>query len=224
MALVHRLTNQLHPLPPDPTNLEPTDTDVIRLSVDWHAVVLRDGMAVIGMRPDQGTHDPYFGYAEVYLRSTYLDAILLGLLQNHRLTHLEVIATLDSAKTTAMADLEQQISTFRHQIWAQHLTPHGTPNKLLTVYQSQHTLRERFEQLLTEISDFNRLTRDDESHHANSAIVVLTLLTVPADISLAILEVLQTSSPSWPPPVSFLRPSFSAHAPRVSPYAHYAAA
>jgi hypothetical protein len=183
--------------PPDPKNLEPADDEVIRLSSDWHAVVLRDGMGVVGIRADQGRDDPFFGYAELYLRSIYLDAILLGVLQKQGLTRLEerLATALDASVSATMATLEQEVSSFRHRLWAQHLTPHGIPNHLLTAYQKQHALRERFEQILTEISDFNRLTRDDESRRVNGAVVVFTLVTVPAGIALALLQVLETSEP-----------------------------
>ena len=183
--------------PPDPQNLEPANDEIIRLSVDWHAVVLRDGMGVVGMRPDQGRDDAFFGYAELYLRSIYLDAILLGMLQQQGLTHLEerMAAALDSSLSATMSELEREVSSFRRRLWAQHLTPHGAPNQLLSAYQRQHALRERFEQILTEISDFNRLTRDDESRNVNSAAVVFTLLTVPAGIALALLQVLETDEP-----------------------------
>ncbi|MDP4505860.1 hypothetical protein [Nonomuraea turcica] len=183
--------------PPDPKNLEPADSEILRLSSDWHAVVLRDGMGVTGVRPDQGQNDPFFGYAELYLRSIYLDAVLLGMLQKQGLTHLEerMAAALDSSLSTTMAELEREVSSFRHQLWAQHLTPHGTPNRLLTAYQRQHVLRERFEQILTEINDFNRLSREDENRQVNSAVVVFTLVTVPAGIALALLQVMETNEP-----------------------------
>jgi hypothetical protein len=56
-------------------------------------------MGVVGMRPDQGRDDAFFGYAELYLRSIYLDAVLLGMLQKQGLTHLEehMATALDSA-------------------------------------------------------------------------------------------------------------------------------
>lgn len=183
--------------PPDPKNLEPADSDVIRLSSDWHAVVLRDGMGVVGVRADQGRGDPFFGYAELYLRTIYLDAILLGLLQKQGLTQLEerLTAAFDTSMSAAMARLEQDVSSFRHRLWAQHLTPHGTPNRLLVAYQGQHSLRERFDQILTEISDYNRLARDDDNRHVNSAAVVVTLVTVPAGIALALLQVMETDDP-----------------------------
>ncbi|WP_326637721.1 hypothetical protein OG884_27880 [Streptosporangium sp. NBC_01755] len=183
--------------PPDPKNLEPANNEIIRLSSDWHAVVLRDGMGVIGLRTDQGRDDPFFGYAELYLRSIYLDAVLLGMLQKQELTRLEerMAGALDSSLAATMAKLEREVSSFRHRLWAQHMTPHGIPNRLLSAYQRQHALRERFEQLLTEIGDFNRLTRDDENRHVNSAVVVFTLITVPAGIALALLQVLETDEP-----------------------------
>ncbi|GLW10224.1 hypothetical protein Misp01_53520 [Microtetraspora sp. NBRC 13810] len=183
--------------PPDPKSLEPADSEIIRLSSDWHAVVLRDGMSVVGVRADQGQDDPFFGYAELYLRSIYLDAVLLGMLQKQALTSLEerMASELDSSLSVTMAELEREVSAFRHRLWAQHLTPHGTPNRLLTAYQRQHVLRERFEQILTDISDFNRLTRDDESRHVNSAVVVFTLVTVPTGIALALLQVLEPNGP-----------------------------
>jgi hypothetical protein len=191
-AMASRTTHADYP--PDPKNLEPADSDVIRLSIDWHAVVLRDAMAVTGLRPDQGAGDVFFGYADLYLRSIYLDAILLGILQNQALTHLEARMTtaLDSATTTTTTHLEREVSTFRHQLWSQHLTPRRAPNQLLAAYHREHALRERFEQILTEISDHNRLVRDDETQRVNSAVVLFTLVTVPAGIALALLQVLDT--------------------------------
>ncbi|ACZ85383.1 hypothetical protein [Streptosporangium roseum] len=183
--------------PPDPQNLKPTGNEIIRLSSDWHAVVLRDGMGVVGIRPDRGRDGAFFGYAELYLRSIYLDVILLGMLQKQGLTRLEgrMAAALDSSLSATMAELEREVSSFRHRLWAQHLTPHGTPNRLLAAYQCQHALRERFEQILTEINDFNRRTREDENRHVNSAVVVFTLVTVPSGIALALLQVLETNEP-----------------------------
>ncbi|MEU8272507.1 hypothetical protein AB0B89_35820 [Sphaerisporangium sp. NPDC049002] len=176
--------------PPDPKHLEPANDEIIRLSVDWHAVVLRDGMGVVGVRPDEGPNDRFFGYAELYLRSIYLDAVMLGLLQSQGLKHLEqrMVAALDTNLATTMAQLEREVGSFRRRLWAQHLTTHGIPNRLLAAYQRQHGLRERFDQILTEISDFNRLTREDETRHVNSAVVVFTLITVPAGIALALLR------------------------------------
>jgi hypothetical protein len=49
--------------------------------------------------------------------------------------------------------------------------------------------------VLTEIGDFNRLTRDDENRYVNNALVLFTLITVPASLALALLQALGSHSP-----------------------------
>jgi hypothetical protein len=56
----------------------------------------------------------------------------------------------------------------------------GVPSQLLGAYQRQHRLRDRFDQVLMEISDFNRLNRETEKRYVNNALVLFTLITVPA--------------------------------------------
>ncbi|HEY9469647.1 MAG TPA: hypothetical protein VIQ76_08525 [Propionibacteriaceae bacterium] len=198
-ALASRTT--LADFPPDPRNLEPTDNDIIRLSVDWHGALLRDGIGFVGLRPDRGENDPFFGYAELYARSIYLDAVLLGLLQKQAIDRLEerLVTVLDGHppdnRDGRMAELERDVGRFRHLLWRQHLTTHGIPNLILAAYHRQHALRDRFDQILTEIADFNRLARDDENRHVNSATVLFTLTTVPAGIALGVMQVLGSQRP-----------------------------
>ena len=131
------------------------------------------------------------------MRSIYLDAILIGLLQEHGISALEdaLVTVLDHPVASALADLEQRVTRFRHELWWQHLSAHGTPNQLLGAYQRQHRLGERFGQVLTEISDFNRLKRDDENRYINNAVVLFTLVTVPVSIALALLQALGSPNP-----------------------------
>jgi hypothetical protein len=200
-ALASRTNATDHP--PDPQHL-PTaqnsafaDLDYVRLSADWRGLILRDGLALVGCRPDLGARDSFYNYAELYVRSIYLDAALIGLLQLHGISELEdaLASALDTRLVSTMADLERRVTLFRHELWWQHLSTHGIPNQLLGAYQRQHRLRERFDQVLTEISDFNRLTRDDEKRYVNNALVLFTLMTVPASLALALLQALGSHSP-----------------------------
>src|SRR3569833_20877 len=200
-ALASRTSFADHP--PDPRQL-PTvrnaglaDFDYIRLSADWRAAVLRDGLALVGCRADSGGQDPFFNHAELYGRSGYLDAVLIGMLQLHGISDLEnaLASALDAPLTSTMAELEQRGTLFRHELWWQHLSTHGIPNQLLGAYQRQHRLRERFDQVLTEISDFNRLTRDDEKRYVTTALILFTLITVPGSLALALLQALGSDSP-----------------------------
>ena len=199
-ALASRTSAAEHP--PDPHNLPSSphsqaDIDHVRLSADWRGVILRDGLALVGCRPDGGTRDPFYNHAELYVRSIYLDAVLIGILQMHGISDLEeaLAAALDTQLSSAMALLERKVTLFRHELWWQHLSTHGNSNRLLGAYQRQHRLRERFDQVLSEISDFNRLTRDDEKRYVNNALVLFTLITVPASLALALLQALGSRSP-----------------------------
>jgi hypothetical protein len=183
--------------PPDPKDrLDPRAR--IRLSADWTGLALRDGMALLGTRPDRGGSDPFYNHAELYTRSIYLDAVLLGLLQLHGITDLEdtLAAAFDTVRPeTDMARLEQRMIAFRHRLWWQHLGSHGTPNQIITALHHQHRLPERFEQILAEINDFNRLTEDDQSRHIGNYIILFTLLTAPTGLGLALLQALGHTSP-----------------------------
>lgn len=200
-ALASRTSGTDHP--PDPREVPgghrstSSDLDCIRLSADWRGLVLRDGIALVGCRPDVGAKDSFYNHAEVYVRSVYLDAVLIGILQLHGIGQLEdaLASALDDPPQPAMADLEQRVTIFRNELWWQHLSTHGVPNQLLGAYQRQHKLHERFDRVLTEISDFNRLARDNEKRHINNALVLFTLITVPVSIALALLQALGSHNP-----------------------------
>jgi hypothetical protein len=134
-------------------------------------------------------------HAALYTRTLYLDAIVLGLLQFQGITELEDALAVALDGSPAMGELEHQITLFRHQLWWKHLSTHGVPNQILGAFHRQRRLPERFEQILAEINDFNRLVRDDETRHVNSALVLFTLITVPAGIALALLQVLGSKDP-----------------------------
>lgn len=200
-ALASRTSGTDHP--PDPREVPggrhstSSDFDCIRLSADWRGLVLRDGVALVGCRPDDGAKDSFYNHAEVYVRSIYLDAVLIGILQLHGIGQLEdaLASALDDPPKPAMADLEQRVTMFRNELWWQHLSTHGVPNQLLDAYQRQHKLHERFDRVLTEISDFNRLARDNEKRHVNNSLVLFTLITVPVSIALALLQALGSHNP-----------------------------
>ncbi|GGU90057.1 hypothetical protein GCM10010182_00630 [Actinomadura cremea] len=179
--------------PPDPRITRLPEQERIWLSADWCGLVLREGMVLTGTRPDRGETDPYYNHAALYARTIYLDAILIGLLQLHGINQLEdtLAEALDGdAPADAMPRLERRIAAFRHQLWWQHLSAHGAPNQILEAFHRHHRLPDRFNQILAEINDFNRLTREDEARHVNGTVLLFTLATVPAGTALALLQVL----------------------------------
>lgn len=179
--------------PPDPADIRGHEQDRMRLSADWSGMILRDGMALAGTRPDRGADDPFFGHALLYARTIYADAIALALLQLQGITALEEeLADIPDALggDSAMEDLERQLTFFRHKLWWQHLTAHGIPNQILAAFHREHRMSERFGQILAEVSDYSRLAHDDQARDVSNSTVLFTVITVPAGIGLAVLQVL----------------------------------
>ncbi|WP_247694393.1 hypothetical protein [Streptomyces sp. B93] len=184
------------PLPPEVTGR--LLRDVIRISADWSALVLRQGAAFLGHRADNGEGD-FFDFGARHFRSVYLDALLLGTLQRDRIDELtdELSEVFDSARIARrVAALERNIAVFRSTYWRQHLTAHGPANDLLLAYQEQHRLPARFGEILAEAADYSRLVQTQESQQISGALGVLTILGLPLGTALGILQVLDDHSVS----------------------------
>ncbi|WP_049566717.1 hypothetical protein [Streptomyces sp. SBT349] len=184
--------------PPDPATVPGLTANALRISADWSALVLRQGTAFTGHRPDRGPGDPFYGYAELHVRSVYLDTLLFGMIQRSHIDQLtEDLADVFTGPGEAnrLTALERRIARFRSTYWRQHLTTHGTANDLLLAYQNQYRLPERFTEILAEAADHNRLIQTQESQQISGALGVLTILGLPLTTALTALQVLGYQSP-----------------------------
>lgn len=184
-------------LPAAPETLPELRANVWRISADWSALVLRQGAAFLGHRPDTGAGD-FYDFAEQNARTVYLDALLLGIAQGVHIDELtdDLSAVFEGpGLARRVADLEQRIARFRSTYWRQHLAAHGPANDLLVVYQAKHRLPERFEQILAEAADHARLVQTQESQQIAGALGVLTVLGLPLGTALSVLQVLGDSDP-----------------------------
>jgi len=111
--------------------------DRIRLSADWSALVLRDGV------------------------------VFLGQLQLHGISELE-----DQLSTAPTANRMHQLE---HAINAHH---------------QQHRLPDRFNQILSETRDFNKIMREDNNLGATNAALLFSFTTVPVGVALASLQLI----------------------------------
>lgn len=192
--LASRSTPEDFPLPPETADEQLKD--VIRISADWSALVLRQGTAFVGHRPDTGAGD-FFEFGALHSRTVYLDALLLGSLQRDHIDELtdELSAVFDSSRLARrVAALERNIAVFRSTYWRQHLTAHGPANDLLLAFQNQHRLPARFNEILAEAADYSRLVQTQESQQISGALGVLTILGLPLGTALSILQVLGDDS------------------------------
>jgi hypothetical protein len=192
--LASRSTPEDFPLPPETADEQLKHT--VRISADWSALVLRQGAAFLGHRPDTGTGD-FYEFGALHFRTVYLDALLLGSLQRDHIDELteELSGVFDSARLAhRVASLERNIAVFRSTYWRQHLTAHGPANDLLLAFQNQHRLPARFNEILAEAADYSRLVQTQESQQISGALGVLTILGLPLGTALSILQVLGDES------------------------------
>jgi hypothetical protein len=182
------------PLPPE--HLPDLRADADRISADWSALVLRQGAAFLGHRPDSGPGD-FYDFAVGNARGVYLDALLLGTAQRDHIDELtdELSAVFSGPRLSRrVAELEQRIALFRSTYWRQHLSAHGPANDLLLAFQATYRLPERFSQILAEAADYGRLAQNQESQQIAGALGVLTVLGLPLSTALSVLQVLGDSS------------------------------
>ncbi|KJE21521.1 hypothetical protein FF36_04209 [Frankia torreyi] len=193
--LASRTTNT--DFPPDPEHADQLLDGRVILSADWRGVVNRDGAAFVGLRPDRGAEDIYFGFAQLYAHTAYLDALLVGMIQNANITEM-----IDEAARAFEADdlprhlarLEARAARFRNIYWLRDTSNHGPANTILTAYQEQHHLPERFDAVLTEIVDLTRIAQTQEGQQVGAALGVLTVIGLPFGAAFAVLQVLGTNS------------------------------
>jgi hypothetical protein len=189
---------------------DPEDTSLlqglVRLSQDWSALVLRDGAAFVG-RVSAEDSGYLGGSADAYVRSIYLDAFLLGQIQLEELGAItDKLASLGGSldRLNELLSLEEDVSRFRNTYWWQHLTSHGTGNKLLAEFQRQHAMPELFEQVIRELDDYSRhatLRADRQEQQqlsrVNILLSLLTVLTVPMTLMQIMVDSHTPRSWTW---------------------------
>ncbi|ABD10397.1 hypothetical protein ThrDRAFT_04243 [Frankia casuarinae] len=183
--------------PPDPDHADQLLDGRVILSADWRGLVTRDGAAFLGLRPDDGADDAFFGFAQLYAHTTYLDAVLIGMIQNVAITEMiaEAARAFEAQDLTRhLARLEERAARFRNIYWLRDASAHGPANDILTAYQAQHHLPERFDAVLTEIVDLNRIAQTQEGQQVGAALGVITVVGLPFGAAFAVLQVLGVNS------------------------------
>lgn len=168
---------------------ELVEAESVRLSADWTALVLRDGVAFVGNSPARFLAET----APVLIRTIYLDALLLGKVQSRWLARIAGdIAELGDpgSNPERLEQIERRLNYFRNVFWWQHLTPHGPANVLLRRYQGQHALPELASQIVSELADYSRQAGTAAAARSNALLAALTLVGFPAATALGILQVL----------------------------------
>jgi len=185
--------------PPDPDYADELLAGTVALSADWRGLVARDGAAFLALRADQGNDDPYLGFAQYYTHAPYTDALIIGMIQNTTIATLidETALAFDAKDLTRhLARLETRVAKFRTIYWLRDASTHSHANDLLTAYQAQHDLPAKFDAVLNEIADLNRIAQSQENQRVSAALGILTVVGLPFGAAFAVLQVLGANT--WP--------------------------
>jgi len=169
---------------------------VIIPSADWRIAVLRNGAAFVGRRPDTGltstsngwtrneparSNGDYFDSGELYMRTIFTDAIVLGIIQRHGLQTMRASALGTARHATSLArvrDLGESLEAFCEQYWWTDASRGGIADQLLRAYQDRHSLDEMLGQLEADVTSLSRRVHTSASRRTAGALTALSLLTV----------------------------------------------
>lgn len=163
------------------------------LSSDWRAMALADGVAFLALRQDTGEGD-YFRWGQEYVRSLYLDAILLGVAQKLLLREIlrEVAELKDPlAHPARLRVIDRRVSKFRNTYWWQVVTPNGHANRLLEMYAEQNRLAALAAHAIDETARFSEQMETRAAQRSNTVLAFLTFLGLPIGLSIAIEQTAQ---------------------------------
>lgn len=157
-------------LSPDDVLPDPEDPGLLAgkvwLSHDWRALVLRDGIAYVALTPHSPAREgdgSFHDVARVYVRSIYLDVLLLGIMQLDAVHgYVEAIAAVHVeddpiAIAKTIEELEAGLLRLRTGLWWRDVTRRGGPmSAILNAFQRQHHLPDLYTQIVQDLTDMSR--------------------------------------------------------------------
>lgn len=134
------------------------------LSRDWRALVLRDGMAYVALTPRPPAGGASFhDVARVYVRSIYLDVLLLAILQLNAVHgYAEALAAVrvedePIGLAKSIEELEAGLLRLRTGLWWRDVARRGGPaSAILAAFQRQHQLTDLYTQIVADLTDMSR--------------------------------------------------------------------
>ena len=146
-------------------SLESLPAEPMRLSEDWSAMVLRDGMSFLHHRDTSASG--FFPTGRLLVQSVYLDVFALAQLQLRSATTLadgvsDLMASTPDAE--AASKVEAELLHFRSRVWWRHLGDRDQRiNELLRRAQDQHRIPALVDEITSELSDVARFVEAREA-------------------------------------------------------------
>ena len=148
----------LHQFPPDPEDPHVLD-GLVYLSSSWRALVLRDGVGFVGLVPDPGDKTSFFAWGEAYVRTLYIDVLLLAALERNALDDFaNRLARIGDRfeKSSEFRRLVNEVTEFRNIFWWENVTRHGNANNILEQLQAAHHTPRLFARVVADLEAFRQ--------------------------------------------------------------------
>ncbi|MFG3618041.1 hypothetical protein [Nocardia sp. NPDC047654] len=132
--------------------------DVVHLSGDWRALILRDGVTYTALTSTDATE--FHPVARAYVRSIHVDAVLLGSLQLnalHRIADRIADIRVDRTGAGPVESLEAEILDTRAKLWWNNISERGAQvADVLRAFQNQHRMTDLYAQVVADLDDISR--------------------------------------------------------------------
>jgi hypothetical protein len=172
--------------------LEAAQSDLLQPSVDWIALIRRDGATFLSNAGSDFSPTLMF-----YARTIYTDTLALGRLQSrllgtlsHRLSEAALLPALPLREVQA---LEHDIVIFRAAYVSRSISGSQTANDIMHAYQEQHELTEALVELHVNTVELARAATlkaaaltQFAADRTNAALGVLTVVGLPLGVALTI--------------------------------------
>lgn len=160
----------------------------IELSATWETCVLKNGASFVGLKP--AGSDPFHHLAKALVHSTYLDAILLGLLQRDCVDDLSnSISDLWQAGTlAARSSFEKRMVRFRSEAWWSDISETAAVNRLLKALHDAYDLSERQDRLHADIQDVSRVLAGERADRTNRLLNILLVISIAFGVAALVAD------------------------------------
>lgn len=184
----------------------------IQPSAQWAALTLRDGSAIVGLEPDLSnraaagwstrnevnTPESFFDYLEIYTRTIYTDALVLGQAQRWCLSDLSHRMSADLGTGRELVQVTRQIELdvvhFRHRIWTPTASAGGVADLFLKAQQWQHHSAERLGTVADAAAELSRVTAREQERRLNGSLALLATVGFPIASCLTAAQLLAPST------------------------------
>jgi hypothetical protein len=133
---------------------------MVYLSASWRALVLRDGIAFLGLTAEaQVSDNNFFAWGESYVRSLYTDVVLLATFERDALDDFaDRLARIGNRfeKSVEFRSLVNEVTEFRNVFWWDHVTRHGVANNILRQLHDAHRTPQAFARVIADLDAFRQ--------------------------------------------------------------------